>query len=217
MAGRHRVTLIPGDGIGPEVSAAATRLVLDAAHRGIEWVDASRRLGCPRDARSPAAPRRRSMRPRLPVAIKGPITTPVGTGFRSLNVALRQELDLFAAVRPVSALPGVPIRHPERPTSSWSARTPRISTRGSSSSAAHPRPQRSARNSASSRGSRSGRTPASPEADLGRRHPADRALRVRVRAAPTGATRSRSVTSPTSCATRTGCSSGRSWTSPATP
>jgi isocitrate dehydrogenase (NAD+) len=46
------------------------------------------------------------------VAIKGPITTPVGTGFRSVNVALRQELDLFAAVRPARALPGVPIRHP---------------------------------------------------------------------------------------------------------
>ena len=46
------------------------------------------------------------------VALKGPITTPVGTGFRSVNVALRQELDLFAAVRPARALPGVPIRHP---------------------------------------------------------------------------------------------------------
>ena len=45
------------------------------------------------------------------VAIKGPITTPVGTGFRSINVALRQELDLFAAVRPARSLPGVPTRH----------------------------------------------------------------------------------------------------------
>ena len=50
------------------------------------------------------------------VAIKGPITTPVGTGFRSVNVALRQGLDLFSAVRPARALPGVPIRHPR---STW--------------------------------------------------------------------------------------------------
>src|SRR6185295_111039 len=45
-------------------------------------------------------------------ALKGPITTPVGTGFRSVNVALRQELDLFAAVRPARSLPGIPLRHP---------------------------------------------------------------------------------------------------------
>ena len=107
----HRVTLIPGDGIGPEV-AAATKLVLDAADVGIEWIERAagstaleshgdllpeETLGAIRDAR---------------VAIKGPITTPVGTGFRSVNVALRQELDLFAAVRPARALPGVKIRHP---------------------------------------------------------------------------------------------------------
>ncbi|MGH2595352.1 MAG: isocitrate/isopropylmalate dehydrogenase family protein, partial [Actinomycetota bacterium] len=100
------------DGIGPEV-AAATRLVLDAAQSDIEWVDAvagagalesqgallpSGTLDAIRDCR---------------VALKGPITTPVGTGFRSVNVALRQELDLFAAVRPARALPGVPIHHPE--------------------------------------------------------------------------------------------------------
>ena len=107
----HRVTLIPGDGIGPEVSDA-TRLVLDAADVGIEWVE--------RDAGSVALERHGDLLPddtldairESRVAIKGPITTPVGTGFRSINVALRQELDLFAAVRPARALPGVPIRHP---------------------------------------------------------------------------------------------------------
>ncbi len=107
----HRVTLIPGDGIGPEV-AAATRLVLDAADVGIEWIE--RLAGAaameahgellPEDTLASIRESR--------VAIKGPITTPVGTGFRSINVALRQELDLFAAVRPARALPGVPIRHP---------------------------------------------------------------------------------------------------------
>ncbi len=106
----HRVTLIPGDGIGPEV-ATATRLVLDAADVGIEWIE--------RDAGSTALERHGDLLPEATleairesrVAIKGPITTPVGTGFRSINVALRQGLDLFAAVRPARALPGVPIRH----------------------------------------------------------------------------------------------------------
>jgi isocitrate dehydrogenase (NAD+) len=107
---KHRVTLIPGDGIGPEVTAA-TRLVLDAADVGIEWVEMpageaaldthgsllpSETLNAIRDCR---------------VAIKGPITTPVGTGYRSVNVALRQGLDLFASVRPARSLPGVPTRH----------------------------------------------------------------------------------------------------------
>jgi isocitrate dehydrogenase (NAD+) len=107
----HRVTLIPGDGIGPEVSAAS-RLVLDAADVGIDWhehvagADALESEGAllPQETLGSI----RSTR----VALKGPITTPVGTGFRSVNVALRQELDLFAAVRPARSLPGIPVRHP---------------------------------------------------------------------------------------------------------
>jgi isocitrate dehydrogenase (NAD+) len=107
----HRVILIPGDGIGPEV-ADAMRAVVDATGVDIEWdvreagAAVLDREGTPlpdavvdaiRDAR---------------VAIKGPVTTPVGTGFRSVNVALRQELDLFAAVRPARSYPGVRTRHP---------------------------------------------------------------------------------------------------------
>src|SRR5919108_652235 len=111
MAARHRVTLIPGDGIGPEVSAAA-RLVLDATDVGIEWVE--------RVAGSAALAEGADLLPEETLAtiretraaIKGPITTPVGSGFRSVNVALRQELDLFAAVRPARSLPGVTTRHP---------------------------------------------------------------------------------------------------------
>src|SRR5881628_2056524 len=108
----HRVTLIPGDGIGPEVSAA-TRLVLDAAHGDIEWVDAVAGAGA-LQSHGALLPEEtlRAIRD-CRVALKGPITTPVGTGFRSINVALRQELDLFASVRPARALPGVPIRYPD--------------------------------------------------------------------------------------------------------
>jgi isocitrate dehydrogenase (NAD+) len=110
VGGRHRVTLIPGDGIGPEVAAAA-RLVLDAAVSGIEWIE--------REAGAIALAEHGDLLPEATlaairasrVAIKGPITTPVGSGFRSINVALRQELDLFAAVRPARSLPGVPTRH----------------------------------------------------------------------------------------------------------
>jgi isocitrate dehydrogenase (NAD+) len=106
-----KVVLIAGDGIGPEVAEAA-RLVLDAVGGDIQWVE--------RDAGSTALERHGSLLPddtleairECRTAIKGPITTPVGTGFRSINVALRQDLDLFAAVRPARALPGVPIRHP---------------------------------------------------------------------------------------------------------
>ena len=106
----HRVTLIPGDGIGPEV-AAATKLVMDAADVGIHWIEYAAGAGA-LQTHGALLPEEtldaiRSSR----VAIKGPITTPVGTGFRSVNVALRQDLDLFAAVRPAKAHPGVPIRH----------------------------------------------------------------------------------------------------------
>ena len=108
---RHRVTLIPGDGIGPEVAAAA-RTVIDATGVEVEWdvqragADVMEREGTPLpDHVIEAVKETRT-------ALKGPITTPVGTGFRSVNVALRQELDLFAAVRPSRHFPGVPTRHP---------------------------------------------------------------------------------------------------------
>jgi isocitrate dehydrogenase (NAD+) len=101
------ITLIPGDGIGPEVSAA-TRRVVDALAAGIDWEV--------HDAGIPAIETHGHPLPRHvlasivnnKVALKGPVTTPVGTGFRSINVALRQELDLFACVRPCRLYPGVP-------------------------------------------------------------------------------------------------------------
>ena len=107
----HLVTLVPGDGIGPEVAEAA-RIVLEATGVDIEWdvqeagATVMEREGTPLPDRVLMSIRR-SRR-----ALKGPVTTPVGGGFRSVNVALRQELDLFAAVRPARSLPGVPSKHP---------------------------------------------------------------------------------------------------------
>ncbi|MGZ4619577.1 MAG: isocitrate/isopropylmalate dehydrogenase family protein [Frankiaceae bacterium] len=107
----HRVTLIPGDGTGPELSEA-TRRVLEAAVRGtsgstFDWdvrhagLDVMESAGTPLPAG--VIDSIRSTR----VAIKGPITTPIGTGFRSVNVALRAELDLYACLRPCKLYPGV--------------------------------------------------------------------------------------------------------------
>jgi len=103
----HSITLLPGDGIGPEVTKA-TRTVIDAAGVDISW-DRHRVIGQTAVERG---------RPALPpdvidsikstgVALKGPITTPVGKGFTSVNVQLRQRLDLYANVRPCITLPGV--------------------------------------------------------------------------------------------------------------
>jgi isocitrate dehydrogenase (NAD+) len=108
----HLVTLIPGDGIGPEVSEA-TRRVLDATGVPVEWVveEAGAEVLAREGTTLPERVLDRIRESR--VAIKGPITTPVGSGFRSVNVELRQTLDLFAAVRPSRSLAGLPTRHPD--------------------------------------------------------------------------------------------------------
>ncbi len=106
----HRVVLIPGDGIGPEVSEAAVRL-LDATGVPIAWerVEAGAHLvvkyGSPLPEGVLHAVRSAG------VALKGPITTPIGGGFQSANVTLRQSLDLYACVRPVKSIPGLPTRY----------------------------------------------------------------------------------------------------------
>jgi isocitrate dehydrogenase (NAD+) len=108
----HLVTLIPGDGIGPEVSEATQR-VMDATGVGLEWaVEEAGAAALAREG-TPLPDRILDSIRRTRVALKGPITTPVGVGFRSVNVALRHELDLFAAVRPSRSLSGVPSRHPD--------------------------------------------------------------------------------------------------------
>jgi isocitrate dehydrogenase (NAD+) len=108
----HRVTFIPGDGVGPELSEA-TRRVLEGTGVEFDWdvqeagADVMDRFGTPLPDHVLDSIRRNG------VAIKGPITTPVGTGFRSVNVALRKELDLFCCLRPCKSYPGVRSRYEE--------------------------------------------------------------------------------------------------------
>jgi isocitrate dehydrogenase (NAD+) len=104
------VTLIPGDGIGPEVSEA-TRRVVDALGTDVEWEVHQAGLPAIESHGDPLPPHVLDSIRRNRVALKGPVTTPVGTGFRSINVALRQELDLFASVRPCRLFPGVTSRY----------------------------------------------------------------------------------------------------------
>jgi len=107
---RHTVTLIPGDGVGPEVSAAARR-VIDATGVDIEWEVHDAGLGVVERYGEPMPEHVLESIRRNRVAIKGPLTTPVGKGMRSVNVALRRELDLFALVRPCKSYPGVRSRY----------------------------------------------------------------------------------------------------------
>ncbi len=108
----HTITLIPGDGIGPEVSAQVVRII-EAAGVEVAWethyagAQALERQGdtLPQELLDSIL--------RNKVALKGPITTPIGKGFTSVNVGLRKTLDLYANLRPVRALPNVPCRYPE--------------------------------------------------------------------------------------------------------
>ena len=104
---RHTITLIPGDGVGPEVSEAARR-VIDATGVDIEWDVHNAGLGVmEKNGGDPMPQPVLDSIQRNKVAIKGPLTTPVGTGIRSVNVALRRVLDLYALVRPCKSYPGV--------------------------------------------------------------------------------------------------------------
>lgn len=106
----HEVTLIPGDGIGPEVIGAA-RKCIEATGVQIEWEEvemgdkANKKYGTPLPDEVLESIRRTK------VALKGPVTTPVGSGFRSVNVALRKKLDLYACLRPSKWYPGVRSRY----------------------------------------------------------------------------------------------------------
>jgi isocitrate dehydrogenase (NAD+) len=106
----HRVTLIPGDGIGPEITEA-TRRVLEATGVALEWdVQQAGADVMEEHGGDPLPPETLDSIRRNGVALKGPITTPIGGGFRSVNVRLRNELDLYAQVRPCKTYPGVRTR-----------------------------------------------------------------------------------------------------------
>ena len=108
---KHRITLIPGDGIGPEVARAVVRII-EAAGVEIEWEEhIAGQQALDRYGKTLPDELIESIQ-RNKVGLKGPITTPVGKGFTSVNVGLRKALDLYANLRPVRALPNVPSRNP---------------------------------------------------------------------------------------------------------
>jgi len=106
----HKITLIPGDGVGPEVTEA-TRRVLEATGVAIDW-DVQEVGEAALEKHGTPLPKEvlQSIK-KNKVALKGPVTTPVGKGFRSVNVTLRQELDLYACVRPCKSRPGIRSRY----------------------------------------------------------------------------------------------------------
>jgi len=109
MRDKRRVTLIRGDGIGPEIADAVVR-ILDAAGVPIEWEEAEAGLVCFQQHGTPLPAETLDSIRRNGIALKGPTTTPVGSGHRSVNVAIRTALDLFANVRPAKSLPGIVTR-----------------------------------------------------------------------------------------------------------
>jgi len=106
----HRVTLIPGDGIGPSIADVAVK-VIEAAGVKIKWEIVEAGLPAIDKYKDPLPPIVLESIRQTRVALKGPLTTPVGSGFRSVNVALRKEFDLYANVRPARSFEGVPSRY----------------------------------------------------------------------------------------------------------
>ncbi|MDJ0837042.1 MAG: isocitrate/isopropylmalate dehydrogenase family protein [Acidobacteriota bacterium] len=101
-----KVVLIPGDGIGPEITAGVTR-VLEKAGAGIEWVEAAGGLGAYEEFGDPLPEETIDKIKEHRIALKGPLTTPVGGGFRSVNVRLRQIFKLYSNIRPAKTIPGL--------------------------------------------------------------------------------------------------------------
>lgn len=106
----YKITLIPGDGIGPEVSGAA-REVIDASGVDIEWEVVEAGAKVMDEYGTPLPDYVLESIKRNKIALKGPITTPVGKGFRSVNVGLRQELKLYANIRPIKSYEGIKSRY----------------------------------------------------------------------------------------------------------
>jgi isocitrate dehydrogenase (NAD+) len=106
MGKTYDVALIPGDGIGPEVVAAATK-VIEASGASINWRVGELGAGAIEKYGSPVPEHVLDLVRETKVALKGPVTTPIGTGFPSANVTLRKSLELYASLRPVKNLPGI--------------------------------------------------------------------------------------------------------------
>lgn len=106
----YTITLIPGDGIGPEISQAATR-VIEAAGVKIEWETLEAGLNAIEKYKDPLPQAVIDSIAKNKVGLKGPLTTPIGTGFRSVNVALRKEFDLYSNLRPARSIDGVKSRY----------------------------------------------------------------------------------------------------------
>jgi isocitrate dehydrogenase (NAD+) len=104
------VTLIEGDGIGPEISAATVRAIAAAGGK-LEWERADAGQGAAEKHKDPLPVATLESIKKNQLALKGPLGTPIGSGFRSVNVTLRQHFDLYANVRPAKTIPGVPARY----------------------------------------------------------------------------------------------------------
>ena len=107
---KHRITLIAGDGIGPEITAAVVQIV-ETAGLDVEWEPHLAGAGAVEKHGSTLPRELLDSIARNKVALKGPLTTPVGGGFTSVNVGLRKALELFANLRPVWNIPSVPSRY----------------------------------------------------------------------------------------------------------
>src|SRR5512147_1457027 len=111
MSSSYKVTLIPGDGIGPEVTKAAVR-ILEATGVKFEWEQFEAGAEAYEKYKEYIPKALHESIERTKVALKGPVTTPIGGGFSSINVQLRKRFELFANFRPIRNLPNVPTRYP---------------------------------------------------------------------------------------------------------
>lgn len=105
----HHIVLIEGDGIGPEITASVLS-ILEATNVDITWIPARAGMGAYVKTGNPLPDETVDLIEKHKIALKGPLTTPVGSGFRSINVALRQKFNLYCNIRPAKTLPGVPSR-----------------------------------------------------------------------------------------------------------
>ncbi|MEX0770717.1 MAG: isocitrate/isopropylmalate family dehydrogenase [Balneolaceae bacterium] len=106
----HDIVLIPGDGIGPEISRSVTE-ILTAAGADINWIECIAGDTAYRQTDNPIPDETLEAIRKYRIALKGPLTTPVGTGFRSVNVSLRQEFNLYSNIRPAKSLPNIDSRY----------------------------------------------------------------------------------------------------------